>query len=198
MSRAKFIAIFGAPAVGKSSLAVRLSQDTGIILAAKDSFKVAAFEACGFRSEQEKKLLGQLAEDRYFDFVKSMVDAQKNLIVEGYFKHTRIYDLPNEDDYSVYLIFCHAAPAVLADRYNKRIKSSERHPSLSICNCYPFVEGVSKFQSPVSVEFVERSQNLIVKPCRGKILTVDTTNLHRDFDLIYKRILNFCDIERRL
>ena len=200
MSRAKFIALLGAPASGKSSLAFRLSQETGIILASKDSFKIVAFEAWGFRSEQEKKFLGKLAENKYFEFVKSIVDERKDLIVEGYFNHTRIYDIPNESDsnYSVYRIFCHAAPAVLADRYNKRIKSSERHPSLSIRNCYPFVEGVSEFQSPVSVEFVERSQALIPKPSTGKILTVDTTNLHRDFDSIYKRILNFCDMERRL
>lgn len=94
----------------------------------------------------------------------------------------------------MYFIFCHAAPEVLADRYNKRIKSSERHPALSIRNCYPFVEGVSEFQSPVSVAFVKRNQDLIPKPCKGKILTVDTTNLHQDFDSIKKRILEFCGI----
>ena len=200
MSRSKFIALLGAPTSGKSSLARRLSQETGIILASKDSFKVATFETWGFHSEQEKKLLGKLTEDKYFEFVKSMMNEQKDLIVEGYFKHTRIYDIPNESglNYSMYWIFCHAAPAILADRYNKRIKSPERHPALSIRNCYPFIEGVSKFQSPVSVEFVERSQDLIAKPCIGKTLTVDTTNLHRDFDSIYKRILNFCNIERRL
>ena len=200
MSRVKLIALLGAPASGKSALAFRLSQETGIILASKDSFKVAAFEAWGFRSNREKKLLGHLAEDKYFEFVKSTLDERQDLIVEGYFKHTRIYDIMNEreSNYSVYSIFCHAAPEVLAERYNKRINSPERHPALSIRNRYPFVEGVSEFQSPVSVEFVKRSQDLLAKPCCGKILTVDTTNLHRDFDSIHKRILNFCDMERRL
>lgn len=146
MNSAKIIVLLGAPASGKSSLALKLSQDTGICVVSKDNFKVIAFETYGFRSPKEKKSLGKIAENNFLQFIGESMNAQIDLIIEGCFKNLALlYDTIDvyTASYSEYWIFCYTESNILADRYNRRIKSPERHPALSITNFYPLVEGIS-------------------------------------------------------
>lgn len=51
----KIIVLTGAPATGKSSLAIAISKRTKIQYISKDEIKVALFEKHGFTNHDEKK-----------------------------------------------------------------------------------------------------------------------------------------------
>lgn len=192
----KLIIFIGAPASGKSTIAKKISQCTEIFLASKDDFKIEIFERCGFSSNAEKKFLGEIAENNFYNFVSKFIDENKNLIVEGCFKNLDILCEFATKNFVTYWIIFRADPEILTVQYNERLKNSERHPALSIVNCYPFVDGVSKIQAPITVEFADKYQKNLPKPASGKILTVDTTD--ENFSAICEEIINFCELERRI
>lgn len=124
------IVIQGAPAVGKSTIARRLSQDLSIKLIAKDDIKECLYDALGAPEDRmESELYGRIAIRAMYAGLDEFVRAGKLVIVEA----PLIPDYASRDILSVMsldavlqiYIFCQ--PAVLEQRFSQRVESGERH-----------------------------------------------------------------------
>lgn len=192
----KLIILTGAPASGKSSIALELSRKTGIKSVSKDDCKIALFEKYGFSSHARKKQLSIFGEKILSRLIKCCVDGDKDLIVDNNFKNfDDVKALLLRSNCDLYCVVCSADAEILAERYNNRIKKLERHPALYTLNQYPIIDGVSMFHHWIDKDDVCRIQQNVTEPTFGnRVLVVSTDNIEKEFYLICKRIADFCGL----
>lgn len=195
----KLIILTGAPASGKSSLSKALSERTAIDFISKDNLKIGLFEQYGFTSHDQKKNLSRLGEKMLYDRIKDSILKQQDIIVDNNFKNYDIIRSYQQDfcNVRVYCINCAASSDILAQRYNERITSGNRHEALYTLNQYPVIDGVSKFHPIITADDVDRIQMEVREKTFGDfILEIDTNNIDVDFDSLCDRIMSFCGLSK--
>lgn len=189
----------GPPASGKSTISSNVGKKLNIEVISKDMYKIQLFDRYGFKSNEEKKELSLKAEDMMYKKIKEMINLDQDLIVDNNFKNFNVLRTILKEvnkNVNVICIRCEADYSVLANRYNERIINKERHPSLYIKNCYPYVEGVSEIHKMIEREDVIRIENEVVHKYFGeKVLIIKTDTIDK-FDIICNDILLY--IERNL
>jgi chloramphenicol phosphotransferase-like protein len=191
----KLIIFTGAPASGKSSLAEYIGEKMDIDVVSKDGFKIALFEKYGFNSHKEKKRLSIKGEQQLHQSIQKYVDKGIDLIVDNNFKNyndVRKIIIESNKSVGIKCINCVADYSELANRYNERIKSGNRHRALYTLNKYPVVEGISEFHKPITEDDVKRIQECVKESTYGKdVLEVNTTNIKVDFQKICDQVEKF-------
>lgn len=186
------IILTGAPASGKSSFAVSLSEFLGIPWVSKDSYKIKLFEQYGFNSHAEKKKLSIRGETMLNERIEQAVIQNENLIVDNNFKNfDAVRDILERHNSECKIIcFClYANSSTLAKRYNERISSGQREQSLYTLNVYPVVDGVSEFHKPLTAEQVDNIQSNISEETFGDIIVrFDTNSLDTDYGSILRKM----------
>ena len=187
------IILTGAPASGKSSFAVSLSEALGIPWASKDVYKIKLFEQYGFNSHAEKKKLSIRGEELLNERIKQAVSQHDNLIVDNNFKNfDLIKDIHKQHKTNCKIIcfYLYADSSTLAKRYNERISSGQREQPLYTLNVYPVVDGISEFHQPLTADQVENIQSKVSEKTFGDvILNFDTTSLDTDYDSILQQMI---------
>lgn len=187
------IILTGAPASGKSSFAVSLSDILDIPWASKDDYKIKLFEKYGFNNHAEKKKLSIRGEAMLNERIEQAVVQNENLIVDNNFKN---FDslrsiLERHNSKCKIICFClYADSSTLAERYNERISSGQREQPLYTLNVYPVVEGVSEFHKPLTAEQVDDIQSNVSEETFGDIVVrLNTNSLVTEYDMILQQMI---------
>lgn len=189
------IILTGAPAVGKSSIASVLSEQLSIPLISKDEFKISLFEKHGFNNHDQKKQLSLLGENMMYEMIENYVHSNKNLLVDNNFKNfERIRDIckKNKDMCTIICLNFFADFQILANRYNNRITTKNRHEALYTLDVYPIVQGISHFHNKITAADVKRIQEKVTECAYGDyIININTNNISYDFDFIVEKCKSF-------
>lgn len=191
----RLIIITGAPASGKSSIAEAVGKKLCIDVISKDEFKIELFEKYGFANHAEKKRLSIKGEQMMYDVIRNYVDNDLDLIVDNNFKNFEKIGLILSQaniDVLVKCVYCVADYEKLAQRYNERISSGNRHLALYTLNQYPVINGVSKFHPLITREDVERIEQEIQKFTFGTdVLEINTDSIEDNFESLCNSVINF-------
>lgn len=127
------IVIQGASATGKTSLAKRLSSDTGILCLSKDDFKEMLYDKLGKpASREESAEYGRAATASLYAACETFIGVSRNVIIESAFApglaEQDIKKIMDSKMIKVVQLYCAASPEICMQRFNARIKSGERHP----------------------------------------------------------------------
>lgn len=128
----KLLVVHGGSAVGKTTLAKRLSSDLGYVLLAKDNFKELLYDTLGKPpTRDESTVYGLAATKALYASASTFLDSGKNVILESAFTKGRaesdIEALDVNRDLKIVQIYVTASPKVRLARYEMRIASGERH-----------------------------------------------------------------------
>ena len=181
MSRPKLIIIGGSLATGKSTVAKRLAEKTGIVRVSMDEIKEGLFDVVGYRDREWSKDIGRLA----FPVFKGVIDMYlrrgESVIADAVFICVSdaewIQSFADEHGVELKQIWMTADPRVCRERFMTRA-NSERHP------------GHNDALEHVIEEFDRRffNKSFIPLPLNAKTKIVDTTNLN---DVDHDDILNW-------
>jgi predicted kinase len=162
------IIITGAPGTGKTSLGRHLAAAFGMPFIHKDGIKETLFDSLGWKDRAWSTTLGAAAMDLLFYFVEVQLAAGRSFIVEGNFypefDTPRFAALQRRHSFVPFQILCRTDARVLAQRYQRRATSGERHPG--------HVDHVL-FEQLDPVEIQHRHGALEIG---GRVLPVDTTD----------------------
>lgn len=191
----RLIIFTGAPASGKSSIAEAVSKKICVDVISKDGFKIELFEKYGFTSHAEKKKLSIKGEQMMYDAIRKYIDNNQDLIVDNNFKNfdeIRLILKQTNIDIVLKCIYCVANYEKLAQRYNERISSGNRHLALYTLNQYPVITGVSEFHPLITIKDVERIEQGIQEFTFGTdVLEINTDNIENDFESLCNSVINF-------
>ena len=167
----KLIVIGGSLATGKSTLAKRLEQETGIKRISMDALKERLFDLGGYRDRAWSKRIGHVAWDAFQRLVELKLEYGEDVIAEATFlwpdDAAWIGEVAARQGADVYQIWMTADPAVARNRFIARAQSGERHP------------GHNDALEEVIAEFDDRffCRTFYPHVLAGKTLVVDTTDL---------------------
>ena len=195
----KLIIFTGAPAGGKSSVAKEISAKTGIRTISKDECKIQLFEKFGFTNHDEKKTLSIRGEANMLVLVKNAIEAGQDIIVDNNFKDfDALRKVLHETGFSgrILCFVFEASYEKLAERYNMRIRSGNRHTALYCLNQYPVIDGVTEFHKPLMAEDVKRIQECIREETYGDaVYRINTDNIENEFDSICDNVISLINQE---
>ncbi len=172
------VVISGLPATGKTTLGLRLAADLALPFFSKDILKETLFDSLGVADRTWSRRLGVAAFGLLRSITESMLSARTSLMLEANFLAE--FDAPFYQSVSqrfgarVAQVWMTATPEVIADRFERRASSLERHPG--------------HVESLYLDEFLPRLLNAqdAPLPLEGSLIIVDTT----DFDtLAYEPVL---------
>lgn len=128
---ARFILIQGAPGVGKTTIARRLEQDTGIKLIAKDDIKEHLYNRLGLPSNKDESMLyGRVAIRSVYVAIDEFMKAGQRVIAEGAFlPEYALKDISSIVALSdVMQLYVHCDSKVRERRFSSRVTDGTRHP----------------------------------------------------------------------
>ena len=120
MTLPDFVVISGAPGAGKTTLARRLADATGLPLFCKDTIKVAMLDSLGFESVEEAQRIGAAS---IAVLLAVAADAGRGIVESAWLPELarhEIVQLPG----TIIEVHCQCDPAEAERRYRER----ERHP----------------------------------------------------------------------
>ena len=165
-----FLIIFtGAPASGKSSIAATIAQEFNMPYYSKDDFKISLYEQYGFNNHDEKKKLSLLGEKMLLEQIQLSIVQNVDIVVDNNFKNFKEIKAMTgvENNCKIICVNLVANPILLAERYNQRIRSGNRHPALYTLDVYPIIEGISSFHKPIDENDVVRIQRSVTEETFG-------------------------------
>ncbi len=194
----KLIIFTGPPASGKSSIAKFIAEERKIFFTSKDECKIKLFEKYGFKNHSEKKTLSNLGEKIMHEEIEEALKKNIDVIVDNNFKKfDNLREILKNIDANVTIIciYLTANFEKLAERYNERISSGNRHLALYTMNQYPIIDGVSEFHHKLTKEdVIGIEENVKEKKFGDNILEINTDNIEKDFQKICDKILNYIDL----
>ncbi len=189
-----YLIIFtGAPASGKSSIAVEVAKRLQVSCYSKDSYKIMLFEKFGFNTHFEKRKLSSLAEKMLFDQINISIKEDVNIVVDNFFKDfTQLKSIIGFNDSCKVIRFLLVADLkILADRYHQRICSGNRHMALYTTDVYPVVEGISTFCKTMDSDNAIRVQKEISQDTFGDfVFEINTNNIDTQFNDIISKVMH--------
>jgi predicted kinase len=181
MPKMLLIIITGAPGTGKTSLGRHLAAALGMPFIHKDGIKETLFDSLGWKDRAWSKKLGAAAMDLLFYFVEVQLGASRSFIVESNFypefDTPRFAALQKRYSFAPFQILCKTDPRVLAQRYQRRTTSGERHPGhVDHVLCEEF--------DPVVIQRRHGALGI-----GGRVLAVDTTDFKViDYDSLVQAV----------
>ena len=131
MSQPWLILITGPPCSGKSTLAARLSRDTGRPVVAKDRYKEMLFDVLGTGDAAWSRRLSMVAFDMQLSVAEAVLAAGQSLLLDGNFtavEHASRLSTLAAGDARTLQVACEASAGVLAERQRLRARAATRHP----------------------------------------------------------------------
>ncbi len=123
------IVVSGPPASGKSTLAVRLSNDLGLPLLSKDHIKEQLFESLGSTTRRSSIQLGRASFQLLLSIASELYRARSSFILENAFRASDGEHIQSLVDGDIFLqVYCHAPIPVLIERFSSRVTDGSRHP----------------------------------------------------------------------
>lgn len=141
------ILISGMPSTGKSTIALKISQQFNLPIYSKDSFKEVLFDTLGFSSRQEKVKLGIAATKLMYKAAEENMKANKMFILENNFEYSLVndlHDLLNKYQYKTINIRLTGDYKLIYERFSNRDLNSNRHRGHVVNDCYPEKENAKK------------------------------------------------------
>jgi predicted kinase len=167
----KLIIIGGTLATGKSTLAKRLEQETGIKRVSMDDLKESLFDVGGYRDRAWSSRIGEIAWPAFKHMVELHLEQGDDVIAEATFlwpdDREWIECLADRHKADVYQIWMTADPRIARERFVHRAQN-ERHPG----HCDDLKDVIEEFDQRLF------NRTFIPHPIVGKTLVIDTT----DFD----------------
>jgi predicted kinase len=163
------IIVNGMPGSGKTTLARRLAQDTGILEFSKDDLKEFIFDQLGVGDREWSIAVGRASSEMLYAFADGMLSSGKDLILENAYYHSfaapKLREITQRYDVRCLEVYCQLDSDERRRRFVARIESGKRHPGHADTIDYDVSneEADRKKYAPLSV---------------GQLLTVDTD----DFD----------------
>lgn len=126
------VLITGHPASGKSTLADRLGKDLHFTVLHRDAFKETLFESLGIPSPQAVGAYGKASYALLHLAAAAMMATHSPLIIDANYSvhpgRDEVAALTHAYGYQTVEVVLSAPEAVLATRFQNRIKRGERHP----------------------------------------------------------------------
>lgn len=180
----KLIIVGGSLATGKSTIAKKLEEKTGIKRISMDDLKERLFDIGGYRDRVWSKQIGRLGWPVFRGMIEMHLESGNDVIAEATFLWPDdaewINELASQFHADIFQIWMTADPFVARERFMHRA-NNERHP------------GHNDQVDHVIEEFDERffKKTFDPQPLNGKTLVVDTT----DFQQVnFKSIRSFIDV----
>lgn len=126
------IVINGHPASGKSTLLDQLANDLDVIALSRDAFKEILFDTLGAATLEDSKRYGGASFALLMTTARAIMARRLDLILEANFSpvpgQKELLALAQGFHFQTAEILVHAPDAVLATRYQRRIREGTRHP----------------------------------------------------------------------
>jgi predicted kinase len=130
--RPRLILVAGVPASGKTTIAHRLARAMRLPLICKDTLKESLFDHLGTGDRGWSRRLGYAVVQAMYALAGEILAAGASLILESTFVHPdtpgEVRELIQATGARLSVVYCHAAPEVLAARFTARART-DRHPS---------------------------------------------------------------------
>lgn len=186
------ILLSGLPAAGKSTMARRISEATGIPIVSKDDIKEILFDTIGFKSREEKLRLGTASMMLMYYTAEKIMAMGSSIILDNNFENS------SRDGLETLLTNCQATPVtvhmdgdpeVIYHRFIERDRSPDRHRGhiTNVCypEDYPVTEPVIEMEMFVN-RYTDRGMRDFVM---GKTIDVDATDLDSiDYDEVIRSV----------
>lgn len=167
----KLILINGAPATGKTTLAVTIAHETGIASLGKDQVKEFLFDTLGVGDREWSRALGRATNDFLYIVADNVLASGKSLIIENAFEKsfakTKIEQLAEKYSADCFEVYCFAEGLVRRQRFIDRQESGQRHAGHVDDQNFSTAdqeEDVRQKYAPIGV---------------GKVIEVDTTDVEK-------------------
>ncbi|MCA9339644.1 MAG: ATP-binding protein [Candidatus Saccharibacteria bacterium] len=127
------IVVQGASAVGKTSLAARLSERYSLGRITKDTLKEMLYDNLGTPEDREQsRVYGSAAMHGLYVISRRLLESNISHIIEAAFRpekaRTDIDTLLRGLDVRCVQVYCHTSPNVQLERYRQRLSNHTRHP----------------------------------------------------------------------
>jgi predicted kinase len=126
------LVISGAPASGKTTLALRMRSELGWPLLAKDAIKESLFDALGWSDRAWSKRVSGASYALMFGLARELIDAGNSCVLEANFRWVETQhhfaSIAAGRDIRYVQAFCTADAERLVSRMKARIAANERHP----------------------------------------------------------------------
>lgn len=175
----RLILMHGAPATGKTTLGLRLTETLGFPYFSKDGVKEPMFDHVGLPVawETDDGLSGRRMDDAsqtiLFYIMEAHLKAHRSCIIDSTFTapHApRFVDLQKRYPHTLVQILCHTETPELQQRWQRRAETGERHPGHSD-------HDLAKRLESIDIDKAFRHMDI-----GGLQLTVDTTSLLQETD----------------
>lgn len=132
--RPLLILVSGAPASGKTTLALRLAQELDLPALCKDAIKERLFETLGAPDLASSRQLGAAAFAVLYAVAAQLLDARVSLVLEGNLRRgqSEAELQPLAARARVVLLHCRAAPAEVTRRYAARRRHPGHHDAIRL------------------------------------------------------------------
>lgn len=130
LSRPLLVLASGAPATGKSTLAVLLAREHALPLLSKDTIKETLGDSLGAADREASQALGRAAYDVLDTMVAALLDASVGAVVGCNF-HRGMSEAglrPHVAHSRAVLLHCATSPEETLRRYAARTAAGDRHP----------------------------------------------------------------------
>lgn len=121
----RLIVITGRPASGKTTLAHRLSKETGLPLISRDELKQGFVYTSGLSHNEVDRSTDLMIYDTFFETVELLVSKGISIIIEAAYQHKlwepKLTDLLNKAN--IKIIICNITPAAAKTRFNQRLSA---------------------------------------------------------------------------
>jgi predicted kinase len=124
--------ITGAPASGKSTMGRQLAQALGLPYLAKDLFKETLFDSLGWEDRAWSQRLGGASMALLFRTAAALLEAGQSVALESNFyaewDTPQLRVLGERFGCQFVQVVCSAPGTTLIERFERRIRTGERHP----------------------------------------------------------------------
>jgi len=178
------ILVTGIPAAGKSTMAEVLAEYLGLPVISKDKIKELLYDTIGFRSREEKVMLGIAGMNIMYYMAEQLMKRGQSFILENNFENVSkegLVAILEKYSYKAITVTLTGDYEKIYQRFLKRNDSPDRHRGHIVNDCYPekiqnnFVASIP-YESFVN-GIVNRGMDSFV--ANGPHIILDTTDFTR-------------------
>lgn len=190
------VIVSGIPCSGKTTIGKMLARHFDYKFLSKDMYKEELFLRYGFTSIEEKKKLDFMAEETLYHEIENNIARGENMVVDKWLQGmsmlTKIKNISNANIVFIRLI---TSPIIATQRYNYRNEHGYRPMCFMVKDRFPIIDNENAiFEKRMSVgEMTEKANRPFFKEGIDNLLEIDTTNIEKDSNIIFPRIIAFVE-----